>query len=262
MKADKPKTIDEYVHWLEIELSVTLDGRTQNRYDVVSKKIKESYENSVFWESLNKNLGNYDITYLANTKYNLLVTKNPLKIMIKPYQSVIEKTFRKNIIENKRWPSAPQNGWVTPDNWFSRIQDIVRSIIVVKYLDGVDFIKDCVRKELKTNKMKCETHMESRDDGYYAAHLYTTLDVEIPLETWKTAIISAPFELQVTTQLQVVIRLLLHTYYERKRSKDSVDNGDWKWQYNSDEFVTNYLGHILHYVEGMIMEVRERQKEV
>ncbi len=32
----------------------------------------------------------------------------------------------------------------------------------------------------------------------------------------------------------------------------------WQWDYKGDEFATNYLGHILHYVEGMIMDVRER----
>lgn len=32
----------------------------------------------------------------------------------------------------------------------------------------------------------------------------------------------------------------------------------WQWQYRGDQFVPNYLGHILHYIEGMIMEVRER----
>lgn len=33
----------------------------------------------------------------------------------------------------------------------------------------------------------------------------------------------------------------------------------WQWDYESDEFIPNYLGHILHYIEGMIMEVRKRE---
>ena len=35
----------------------------------------------------------------------------------------------------------------------------------------------------------------------------------------------------------------------------------WQWDYKSDEFSANYLGHILHYVEGMIVEIREKQKK-
>jgi hypothetical protein len=31
------------------------------------------------------------------------------------------------------------------------------------------------------------------------------------------------------------------------------------WNYRNDQFITTYLGHILHYVEGMIIEVRDRE---
>ena len=27
------------------------------------------------------------------------------------------------------------------------------------------------------------------------------------------------------------------------------------------EFAANYLGHVLHYVEGMIMDIREKQEK-
>jgi hypothetical protein len=53
----------------------------------------------------------------------------------------------------------------------------------------------------------------------------------------------------------------LHKYYEERRKRIKEENIKWQWNYKSDEFTVNYLGHILHYVEGMIMEVRETQKE-
>ncbi|MGA8916838.1 MAG: hypothetical protein WB474_12690 [Nitrososphaeraceae archaeon] len=34
---------------------------------------------------------------------------------------------------------------------------------------------------------------------------------------------------------------------------------NWKWNYKSDLFSSSYLGHILHYVEGLILEVRHKQ---
>lgn len=52
---------------------------------------------------------------------------------------------------------------------------------------------------------------------------------------------------------------MLHTYYEEQRRKGKRED-KWQWDYNSEEFSANYLGHILHYVEGMIMEVREKQE--
>ena len=51
----------------------------------------------------------------------------------------------------------------------------------------------------------------------------------------------------------------MHKYYEEKRGKVSLAvERVWQWDYESDEFIPNYLGHRLHYVEGMIMDIRER----
>lgn len=68
-------------------------------------------------------------------------------------------------------------------------------------------------------------------------------------------------EIQITTQLQEVIRSLLHKYYEDRRKGVEAEGTKWQWDYKSDEFVANYLGHILHYVEGMIMDIREKQRK-
>lgn len=65
----------------------------------------------------------------------------------------------------------------------------------------------------------------------------------------------------MTTQIKDVIKRLLHKYYEERRMPGTTYNADWRWNYRSDEFIANYLGHILHYVEGMILEVRDRSKE-
>ena len=66
--------------------------------------------------------------------------------------------------------------------------------------------------------------------------------------------------MQITTQLQEVIRKLLHKHYESRRKRTTPDELKWQWDYKSDEFSANYLGHILHYIEGMIMEVRDKQE--
>jgi hypothetical protein len=31
--------------------------------------------------------------------------------------------------------------------------------------------------------------------------------------------------------------------------------------YRTEEFRANYLGHILHYIEGMIIDIRDKQKK-
>jgi len=92
------------------------------------------------------------------------------------------------------------------------------------------------------------------------SRLYARQTVEIPRITWDTETAEVSVELQITTQLQETIRRLLHKYYEQRRKQPSAGDVKWQWDFRNDEFAANYLGHILHYVEGMIMEIREKQK--
>jgi ppGpp synthetase/RelA/SpoT-type nucleotidyltranferase len=108
--------------------------------------------------------------------------------------------------------------------------------------------------------LKCDTSFQARDEGYYAAHVYVNLSVQILTTNWATEGIEAKVELQITTQLQDVIRRMLHTHYEDRRMALQPD-ATWKWDHTSEEFATNYLGHILHYLEGMIVEIRDRPKK-
>ncbi len=66
-------------------------------------------------------------------------------------------------------------------------------------------------------------------------------------------------EIQVTTQLQEVLRKILHVVYERTRMISDDNQIPWQWRYKDDDFFINYLGHMLHNIEGLIMEIRRRQ---
>jgi hypothetical protein len=131
----------------------------------------------------------------------------------------------------------------------------------VKYFDGVDYLTEKIKNLCIKHNIDIKVHKEAREEGYYAAHLYIRMDFEIPKIDWDTERIEALIEIQITTQLQEVIRRLLHNYYEKKRKIVVKPPEKWQWDYRCDEFCANYLGHILHYVEGMIMDIRERQKK-
>ena len=77
---------------------------------------------------------------------------------------------------------------------------------------------------------------------------------------WDTGEKSIGFEIQVTTQLQEVIRKMLHSYYVDRRASGTNEGKGWQWRFRDEEFSTNYLGHILHYLEGQIVEIREKRK--
>lgn len=199
--------------------------------------------------------------YLLNTGYHLLREYKPT-VLTKPFASFLLKTYRKNVLLNNNWPKEPQDGWILPSNWYSKIDDIVRTLIEVKYLDGVEFMIEKIRTFCKERGSECLVFMEAREEGYYAAHLYMRRSFEVPRMTWDTEKVDVSVELQLTTQLQEVIRKLLHTYYEDVRRRARLrEDVKWQWNYKSAEFAANYLGHILHYVEGMIMEVRDRQRQ-
>jgi ppGpp synthetase/RelA/SpoT-type nucleotidyltranferase len=258
---EKPETFPDYIKWLKDGLSVNIGDRDRTRYDHVTSKMRQDFEKSEFWTQLINNLAIYDHEYQVGKGYNLFLSPNKPELDIKSYDSFLLKTYRKNVLENESWPKEPEGGWMLPNNWFSRINDIIRTLLTVKYFDGVDYVINKIESLCKEHEMEFQVFYEAREEGYYAAHSYTKQCFEIPAVTWDTQKINVSIEIQVSTQLQEVIRTLLHKYYDTKRKMVKKPIEKWQWDYKCDEFCVNYLGHILHYVEGMILEVRDRQKE-
>ncbi len=256
----KPKSVEEYKVWLRDQHGVDLQ-LAENHYESVRHKLLADVKESSCWRELLSSMDNMDQTYLGQTGYKLFAEGYTTpQLRSKPFESLLIKTFRRNILANKQWPEPPtKTGWLLPPGWFARINDIVRTLLVVKYLDGVTFTVKQIRSIVRGLGTECSAKLEAREEGYYAAHLYFHVTCEIPRENWDTVEAAISVELQVTTQVQEVIRKLLHAYYEERRlihEKEST----WQWDYKTPEFAANYLGHVLHYVEGMIMDIREKQE--
>ncbi len=263
MNGQKPATIPEYLQWLRERHGVQVQVQAgKNRFDSVATRIRDAFQASPFWKDLIDSLKEFDDEYLVSTAYRLFVSPAPAVIEVKPFESFLLKTFRRNILESPHFPEAPEGGWLLPDDWYSRISDIVRTCLVVKYLDGVEFMAAKIEGMCSIHGCQCDLSYEAREEGYYAAHVIVHGTAEIPREDWDSQRIPVALEIQITTQLQEVIRKLLHEYYDRRRSQTERADVKWQWNYKSDEFIANYLGHVLHYAEGMIMEVRNRQAEL
>jgi len=258
----KPKDIKEYKKWLKDEHSFDIDSKIETHYTSIANKIIIDFEKSDTWQNLLKRMNEMNNEYLAKTGYQLFTAGFEPKLVTKSFDSFFEKSFRKNIVYNKRFPKEPYStGWITPNNWIENTNDILRTYFVVKYLDGVEFLAEKASKIFKDFNLNCSNSFEARDEGYYAAHLYIDYEFEIPQINWDTEKKKISIELQITTQLQEVIGKLTHQFYEGRRIKLDKDDKKWQWKYESEEFTANYLGHILHYVEGMIMDVRNKQKK-
>src|SRR5437867_1526343 len=205
MTLAKPRDITEYKKWLNDSLGFEISKRTETRFDVVTSKMKEQIEQSDFWKELTSNLADFNIEYYSNNAYYLLSQEFSAELSVKTFASLLIKTFRKNVLNNRNWPEAPQGGWITPDNWFAAVKDIVRTRLVVKYLDGVEFMLGKMQAICTPKGLSCRIFYEAREEGYYAAHAYLSHNFEIPKPTWDTETIQGYFEIQITTQIQEVI---------------------------------------------------------
>lgn len=259
METEKPTDIPSYKKWLSKRHDVEVTAKTETYYQAVTAKAGGDFAKSSFWKGLQAALPDINREYYLQTNYYLLAETASPELHTKPYDSFILKTFRHNVLNNQNWPEPPQRGWLLPENWFTEVNDTVRTYFVVKYLDGVNFLADHLAKRAGEATYESRVDFEAKEEGYYAAHFYVKFPCEVPCENWDTRDETISIEIQITTQLQEVIRRLLHKYYEQRRASQPTVGEKWQWDYRSDEFAANYLGHILHYVEGMIMDVRDKR---
>jgi len=257
--SDRPTDIRSYVKWLRDVHGVPIDPATRNYYDVATRAMRDHLGRSKFWQDLVTQLPEYDAQYLSKCSVYLLMSPTqPLEAKIKPFDSVLDKSFRKNVLENGGFPQAPDLGWIFPSNWLLRLNDIVRTSIAVKYLDGVTFLVERVGDLANATGVSAQIDYEAREEGYYAAHVCALLPAEIPNAKWDTERIEFSLEVQITTQMQEAIRVLTHPFYTQRRSAAPDPRHKWQWDYASDEFRANYLAHTLHHIEGLIMDIRAR----
>ncbi|NOV01327.1 hypothetical protein [Paenibacillus planticolens] len=260
---EKPKDIEGFKIWYEKKFNSKIDQPKKNYYDQVTQALKQQISTSNFWTGFTDELKELSHEYLLTTQYEFMASaiQTP-ELYLKPFNSYIDKLFRKNVIDNKNWPECPEGGWYKVESSYNRIKDLVRTSFVVKYLDGVELLATKLERFGAQTGNNIVVSFEAREHGYYAAHLDVGFQLEIPKMSWETEAIYCSFEIQITTQLQEVLKKLTHQYYETRRLDlgTNEQNKKWQWDYKSEEFTANYLGHILHYLEGMILEVRDRRK--
>lgn len=256
---NKPENEKEFIEWLKTELGFAVDDKYRFYYETVTKQLKTDFESSEFWNKVMSELIEINDKYLVQKGVHLLIPTNKPHIYIKPLDSVVIKAYRKNILNNTNFPDPPEKGWITPDNWLTEINDILRTTIIVKYLDGVQFTINELANIAADFFLKFDSSFEAREEGYYAAHSGIVHAFSIPDKIFLPTKINLSIEIQITTQIQEIIKTLLHKHYEEKRKIEPTKDYKWQWDHKCPEFIPNYLGHIVHYVEGMIIEIRDKQ---
>ena len=250
-----------YKEWHEKTLDEELDSKEASYGDLTTILHNSVIKEFDVWKDFCASYSGINQDFLLKKNGELFTNSAPPIVHIKPYNSVLTKLLRVNKLNNKCFPEMPNDGWVKFDSCCSRFKDIFRTTIVVKYIDGVEYVVDELNKmcEHSPSVLKRCCDFEAREEGYYAAHF--CIQIKTSEYICKLGVSSVWLEVQITTQLQDVIKKLLHKHYEKNRlDANKEDNKNWKWDFASKEFSVNYLGHILHYLEGIIAELRISKK--
>lgn len=275
--SDKP-SYEEYARWYDDWLGDDLEsGRAERWYELVTDAGITKLEDWEFWKKLQASLATWDASFKADHEgYSLFgLTQQPKEIGKKTFESVLNKSFRWNVLDNGKWPDPPEKSpstvpgsdehdphdpqlWFGPQNWLTDFSDIFRTRLATTYFDGVGYLADKIKElaEQTTQVSPC-LQLQASHDGYHAAHLtiYHQLDT-LDYENSEPVSVRGRLEIQVTTTIQATITEMLHSVYEEWRMTGPPP--DWEWDQNSPAFSVNYLGSTLHYLEGMIVVARDK----
>ena len=175
----------------------------------------------------------------------------------KSYASFLNKLFRVNCVENRNFPNPPNEGWRTVQRSFEEIDDIVRTTVVVAYADGPAHLAGAIAESAMAHGLKVKIKDHAQEKGYYAHHVYVYLPLEISslVSLGEYPRIEMPVEIQITTELQGVLREITHRLYEGERNVGALA-ADWKNQFESGRFRAAYMAHSLRFIEAMIVDLR------
>lgn len=253
-----PKTLDEYFAWAVDNIASDFtDATSQSLYETNLANYFNSISAQPFTQGFTRELERFEVEYRQEKNSELLMEKPILNLLQKPYESAVDKSFRHNILRNENFPNPPKNGWITTDNMHYCLNDAIRSSIVCKFIDGPSYVTDRLMAYAKSLGLERRRYSQEREDGYYAYHYYVKFPVKSLDKSWQISDTYIEVEIQVTTQLQDVLRNLTHVFYREIRLSPGDDKSKWKWDFGSNRFRVSYLSHALHLLESIILESRD-----
>ena len=255
----KPTNLDEYRDWAKQNLPSDFSSpKIARLYETNLTNIHNAVTQHSFFVFFSSQASRWQEEYNQKTCSELFMGSNEPSLVTKPYKSSIEKTYRVNVLWNKDFPSEPKKGWVNHQNIFTHFNDLVRGTLVCRFIDGPAFIAKKIIEYAKEHNLKYRKYSQERDDGYYAYHVYVSFPAKIFDMEWNEEDVYIETEIQITTQLQEVLKDLTHKFYEKQRISLDRDTSKWKWDFASSRFKVGYLSHTLHLLESIILESREK----
>jgi ppGpp synthetase/RelA/SpoT-type nucleotidyltranferase len=266
MEPSFDEILEDYKEFLEIYTQSSSSVLEKYYNDVVSIMASD-FEQSKFLNKLNDNLKIYNEVFISKNNFELFEKIENIKIVKKPYDSMIEKCFRRDILEKGALKTFLEHNYDelenkyiehTPLNCYSKFEDIIRTRITTKYMDGALFFLEQLKKLINEFELKSDEDYKAQDDGYYALHLNVNYTFEIPDFKRNVIKFDSKVEIQINTSIQNLLIELTHKYYTTGRHRLIKPDIEWQWKYDCDEFTPYYLGHITHYIEGAMVNIRNK----
>lgn len=254
----RPSTIADYIDWAKGKLGADF-GDFQN-HSLYRFNVQEAYgtvTNHRFYVELPAHLAKWAEEYKTQTGSDLFMERTRLDLSEKTYDSAVNKSFRANVLLNESFPDPPRKGWALPENLAEYINDSIRGSLVCRFLDGPSYVTSKLAEYADGLGIEHRQYSQERDEGYYAYHFYAEFDVTLYDSSGAARTGQIDMEIQVTTQLQDVLRSLTHVFYEERRLLREKDTAKWKWEFTSSRFRVGYLSHTLHLLEAIIVQSRD-----
>jgi ppGpp synthetase/RelA/SpoT-type nucleotidyltranferase len=204
-----------------------------------------------FWSDTGRELEKWRTEYRAQTGSTLLSQAKLPEFVAKSKESTIEKLQRK--YSNAEAQNAFTDGYPIP-----RIGDLVRVRLTCSYLDGVEFLAGKLMDLASATGVKAVHEKQGKIEGYYAQHVNITQDVLLKVAGIPKAI-QIECEIQIATDMSTKMWDTSHGLYERTRGQP-IEAENWQWKHSDPRFISNQLGHLVHLVDGLLIQLRETTK--
>ena len=201
------------------------------------------------WRAASENLTRWRQEYRETFGAELLSVGRLPDFVAKSQSSIKNKLARKlraeedlEVILSKTGPPIPQVG------------DLVRTRVVCKYIDGVEYLTTKLCDLASTMKIDTKRERQGRLEGYFAQHINFESDVFYRVGGFPTAT-RVKCEIQLATDFGTRMWDATHKLYEVERDKDR-DPAAWQWAPSDPRFMANQLGHMMHLADGLLVQLR------
>ena len=214
--------------------------------DDLLDKWTEQIKTSFLWQQFRKDQPKIERGYKELKERNLAL--NSISWQRKSIDSIKGKLYRDF-----------KSGKKVKDLWnyhkgIPKLNDLIRTRIVCRYMDGVPYILNNLESISKRLKIQTTNKLDPGSEEYFAYHFRFKNSFEVPGTKKK---ITLPCEIQIATELGTRIWEETHLLYELEREGYLPDT-QWKWDKNDARFLGKQLGHLLHTIDGLILDAQNR----